>query len=112
MNELLIYFAFPVATIILSIVLEKILNSPTLVSATTFAVFLIVTFAVYDVDFLLNSVIYTFLSYVSAISIYCICNYRKKERRDMLILEKYQDCQKVNVNKVETKKCNCLCGKR
>ena len=45
MNTLLLFFALPIATIILAIVLQKILNSPLLVAATFFAIYLIVTFA-------------------------------------------------------------------
>ena len=47
MNTLLLFFALPVATIILAIVLEKILDCPVLVAATFFAIYLVVTFAVY-----------------------------------------------------------------
>ena len=44
MNNLLLFFALPVATILLSIVLQKILNCPILVAITAFAIYLIVTF--------------------------------------------------------------------
>ena len=67
MNDLLIYFALPVATIILSIVLQKILGSPILVAATAFAIYLIVTFAAFDESFLLFAIIYTILAYLTAI---------------------------------------------
>ena len=53
MNTLLIFFAFPIAIIILSIILEKLLNCPLAVAATFFAIFLVITFAVFDATFLI-----------------------------------------------------------
>ena len=41
MNILLIFFALPIATIIISIALQKILKCPILVAAIIFAIFLI-----------------------------------------------------------------------
>ena len=40
MNILLIFFALPIATIIISIALQKILRCPILVAAIIFAIFL------------------------------------------------------------------------
>lgn len=73
MNTLLIFFAIPVATIILAIVLQKILNSPLLVAATFFAIFLIVTFAAFDVSFLVFAILYTLLAFITAIIVRFIC---------------------------------------
>ena len=53
MNILLLFFALPIATIILSIVLQKILKCPILVAATFFAIYLIVAFAIFDSGFLI-----------------------------------------------------------
>ena len=41
MNTLLIFFAFPIAVIIFSIVLEKLLKNPIIVASLIFAVFII-----------------------------------------------------------------------
>jgi len=67
MNNLLIFFAIPVATVILSIVLQKNLKCPLLVAATFFAIFLIVTFAAFDASFLVFAILYTILSYVTSV---------------------------------------------
>lgn len=67
MNTLLIFFALPIATIILAIVLQKILKCPILVAATFFAIFLIVTFAAFDANFLIFAIIYTILAYIAAV---------------------------------------------
>ena len=53
MNILLLFFALPIATIILAVVLEKILRCPILTAATFFAIFLIVAFAIFDARFLI-----------------------------------------------------------
>ncbi|MGN1269692.1 MAG: YbeF family protein [Clostridia bacterium] len=73
MNILLIFFALPVATIILAIVLQKILDNPLLVAATFFAIYLIVTFAVFDASFLVFAIIYTILAYITAVLTRLIC---------------------------------------
>ena len=67
MNTLLIFFALPVATIILAIVLQMILRCPLAVAAVFFAIYLIVTFAVFDATFLIAAIIYTILAYIAAL---------------------------------------------
>ena len=73
MNNLLLFFAIPVATIILSIVLQKLLQSPILVAATFFAIFLIITFAVFDESFLVLAILYTLLALLTALAVRFIC---------------------------------------
>lgn len=73
MNYLLIFFAIPVATIILSIVFQKLLGSPILVALTFFAIFLIVTFAAFDETFLIFAILYTILAYITAAITRFIC---------------------------------------
>ena len=58
MNTLLLFFALPVATVILAIVLQKILNNPLLVAATFFAIYLVVAFTAFDASFLVYAIIY------------------------------------------------------
>lgn len=67
MNLLLLLFAFPIATIIFSIVLQKIIRSPILVALTIFAAFLIATFTVFDESFLIFTILYTIISYITAV---------------------------------------------
>ena len=77
--DLLIYFAFPIATIIISIVLQKILKNPVLVAAFTFAVFLIVTYAAFDESFLFPTLIYTLLSLITAFIAQRLCQDNNQE---------------------------------
>lgn len=73
MNTLLIFFALPLATIILAIVLQKLIKCPILVAAIFFAIYLIVAFAVFDATFLIAAIVYTFLAYVTASIVRIIC---------------------------------------
>lgn len=70
MNILLIFFALPIATILLAIVLQKILKSPILVAIIFFAIYLIVTFAAFDSDFLIVAILLTILAYNSSIGMH------------------------------------------
>lgn len=80
----LIFFAIFVATILLSIVLERLINSPVLVSILLFAIYLIVITALFAfgtvTDFplaILIVTIYAIISYITALIvrfIRCICN--------------------------------------
>lgn len=67
MNTLLIFFALPIATIILAIVLEKLLRCPILTAATFFAIYLIIAFALFDATFLVFVIVYTILAYITAL---------------------------------------------
>lgn len=73
MNNLLIFFALPVATIILAIVLQKLINSPLLVAATFFAIFLVVTFAAFDESFLVYAILYALIALVTALIVRFLC---------------------------------------
>ena len=77
MNTLLIFFAFPVAVIIISAILQKLLNSPIAVAALIFAIFLVVTFAAFDVTFLIATLAYTILALITALIVRFICESNK-----------------------------------
>ena len=69
----LFFIAFPIATIIFAIALQKIFKCPILVAAIIFAIFLIVTFAVFDATFLINTIIYTIIAFITAFLVCLIC---------------------------------------
>jgi len=77
MNTLLIFFAFPIAVIIISVVLQKLLRNPIAVAALIFATFLIVTFAAFDETFLIATLVYTLLSLITALIVKFICESNK-----------------------------------
>lgn len=85
MNNLLIFFALPVAVIIISIALQKVLKCPALVASIIFSIFLIVTFVIDNIIFLIATIVYTILSFITA---YLICVIVKIWERTRRINEK------------------------
>ena len=67
MDIILLFFALPISTIILAIVLQKVLKCPILVAATFFAIYLIVTFTAFDSDFLIFAIVYSIIAYITAV---------------------------------------------
>ena len=84
MDALLIFFAFPIAVIIFSIVLERLLRNPIAVTSLVFAVFLIVAFAAFDEMFLIAVLAYTVLSFVTALIVYLIQDRKEHNVCDVL----------------------------
>ena len=113
MNTLLLFFALPVATIILAIVFEQIIDSPILVGLTAFAIYLIVTFAAFDESFLIFAIVYTILAFLAAVlSNYirslinnnqssCNCNNNNSCNRNIEESDIYNNENSCNCNKVE-----------
>ena len=81
MNVLLLFFALPLATIIISIALQKILKSPALVAGIIFSIFLIVTFVIGNLNFLIATIIYTLISYITAVLVNLICRLLRRIER-------------------------------
>lgn len=77
---ILLFFALPIATIILAIVLQKILKCPTLVAATFFAIYLVLTFIISS-NLLIFAIAYTIIAYVTAVIVRLICNIRERLNR-------------------------------
>lgn len=109
MNLLLLLFALPIATIIFSIVLQKIIRSPILVALTIFAIFLIVTFAAFDESFLIYTILYTILSYITAM----ITRLFKRLIRRFLCNQNNDDSDNEdNSDSDNDNDCNCSHGDR
>lgn len=83
MNTLLIFFALPIAVIIISIALQKIFKCPFLVAAIIFAIFLIVTFVIGNLNYLVATIAYTILAFITAVLTNIICRIlRELDRRE------------------------------
>lgn len=82
MNTLLLFFALPVATILLAIVLQKILKCPILVAITFFAIYLIVAFSAFDATFLVFAIVYAILAYITAVLVKFICRILRRFGKD------------------------------
>ena len=81
--NLFIFFALPLATILLAIVLQRILRSPILVAITAFAIYLIVAFAAFSdtlAEALIAVIIYTIIAYVTAYLVELICELFRRLR--------------------------------
>ena len=79
--NLFIFFALPLATILLAIVLQKILRSPILVAITFFAIYLIVAFTTFSdtlAEALIAAIIYTIIAYITAYIVMIICRLRRR----------------------------------
>ena len=98
MNTLLLFFALPVATILLAIVLQKVLKSPILVAITFFAVYLIIAFAAFDETFLVFAIVYTILAFITAAIVEAICKFIKR------CLNNNNNC-----NNSDNESTNCVC---
>lgn len=77
--DLLTFFAFPIATIIMSIILQKLIKNPLLVAAFIFAIFLIVAFAAFDEAFLVAVLVYTIIALITAFLTCIFCNHNNDE---------------------------------
>lgn len=69
----LFFIVLPLATILISIVLQKLLRSPILVALLIFAVYLILAFTVFDAEFLINAIIYSIIAYITALIFRLVC---------------------------------------
>ena len=81
---LFIFFALPLAIILLSIVLQKILRCPILVAITVFAIGLIVSFVAFSstlAEALIATIIYSIIAFVTASIVRIICEGIQRFRR-------------------------------
>lgn len=74
-TNLLIFFAIPLAVIIFSIALQKILKNPFLVAGIIFSIFLIIVLAFFDTIYLIAVVAYTIISFVTAVLTLLFCRW-------------------------------------
>ena len=111
MDIILFFFIFPIATIIFSIALQKILNNPFLVSAIILAVFLIVTFTVYGVTFLIAAFIYALIALITAYIVRLFCKIENRTIQINLINNDGNNCNRCNRNSDPNTEacriCNC-----
>lgn len=116
MNILLLFFAFPIATVILAIVLQKILKCPIWVALTIFAIFLIIAFAVFNVTFLVAVIAYTILAFLVAYITMLIqefrenCIIRRCDNDDNCCMHNCE-CNRNTTNDLLTISSNCQNGR-
>lgn len=77
MNVLLIFFAIPLAVIILSVILESFINCPLKVAGIFFAIFIVLAFGFGGTaELIVAAIVYTFISFITAVIIRYIINRR------------------------------------
>ena len=81
MTELLIFFALPIATIIFSIALQRLLDCPFLVAGVIFAIFLVVTFVIGNLMFLIATIVYTIIAFITAVIVMWITRENEEHNR-------------------------------
>ena len=76
--NLLVFFAIPIATIILSGILETFINSPFKVTGIFFSIFLVTAFALGGTaDLIVAAIIYTIISFITAYLVMLLTNKQK-----------------------------------
>ena len=110
MNILLIFFALPIATIIISIALQRILKCPPLVAAVIFAIFLIVTFIINRIEFLVDAIIFAIISFITAAIVCFICRFFDRcDCHDRCRWRRDNNCDIENTNRNELLTINSSC---
>ena len=72
-TNLLIFFAIPLAIIVLSVAFQKILRNPFLVAAIIFSIALVIVLAFFDPIYLIAVVAYTVLAFITALLTCLLC---------------------------------------
>ena len=121
---LLIFFAIPLAVIIFSTALQKILKCPVLVSGIIFAIGIIVTFIIGNLNILVATIVYMLISYITAL-ITCLinkyfrhmscykkndCNCTTKNNRENDLLTISSSCSNNENGELMTISSNCANG--
>ncbi len=78
MNNLLIFLAIPFLVIVVAIALQKLLKNPLLISLIVFAVFLVVAFAIGNLNYIVAGIIYAIIAYLAAVISCIICKICRK----------------------------------
>ena len=76
--DILFFIIFPIAVILISIVLQKILRSPVLVAILVFAVFLVLAYTAFTPEFVLNALVYAIIAFITAYIFRLICCLKRK----------------------------------
>ena len=98
--NLFIFFALPLATILLAIVFQKILRSPILVAITFFAIYLIVAFVAFLdtlAEAIIATIIYTIIAYITAYIVMIICKLRRR----------FCNCRREDADNENNRRCGC-----
>lgn len=88
MEILLIFFALPIAIIIISIALQKVLKCPILVAGIIFSIFLIISIIFGSLILVIVTIIYTIISFLTA----AIFNFIQERFNNCMCSNNMQNC--------------------
>lgn len=81
MNILLIFFAIPISTIILSAILETLIKSPIKVAGIFFSIFLVIAFALGgSAELVVGAIVYTIISFITAYIVETVTKNRQNRK--------------------------------
>ena len=89
MDLILIFVVLPLATIIFSIALQRLLKCPILVASVIFAIFLILTYTVFGTDFIIFAILFAILAFITAFLVNFFCKILRQLRD---LEERNSDC--------------------
>ena len=97
MNILLIFFAIPLATIILSIIFETLIQCPIKVAGIAFSIFIIVAFALGGTAVLIvAAIVYTIISFITAFITMIIRNRKDNNRCNYIYNDNWYNSSNSN----------------
>ena len=97
-TNLLIFFAIPLAVIIFSIALQKVLRNPFLVAGIIFSILLIIVLAFFDIIYLIAVLVYTILSFITAVLTWLICRWLRNNQICDIICDNNSSNQVIDVS--------------
>ncbi len=104
MNNLLVFFAIPIAVIILSVIFETFIKNPIKVAGIFFSIFLVVAFALGGTaELIVLAIVYTIISFISAYIISIVCCRRNcyPIERECCPVERNNFCNNSNFRNTE-----------
>ena len=111
MNILLIFFAIPIATIILSAILETFIRCPFKVAGIFFSIFLVLAFILGGTaELIVAAIIYTILSFITAYIVEVILRNREENNCGCNNNDNNCGCNNNNNNNCGSSGSNNGCG--
>ena len=113
MNVLLIFFAIPLAVIILSVILESFINCPLKVAGIFFAIFIVLAFGFGGTaELIVAAIVYTFISFITAVIIRYIinrrCNCCENDETNCRTCNSCDSCNSCSINNLDLNTINAL----
>ena len=110
MNNLLIFFAIPFAVVVISIALQKLLRCPFLVAGIIFSTFLVIGFAISNLNIVIAGIIYAILAFITAYLTMLISRMRCQNQNNNI--NNTNNVNNINNTSNNINTCNCRFNRR